>query len=342
MRRLLVALLLLLPAVPAHAHDNDPSVVARLDAVEPPLADGVVVEVRAGVADQLLLVNPTPTPVEVVGMDGRPFLRIGANGVEADVASPDWPLSNSPAGLASTPPPGRPAQWRLVSREHSWGWFDHRLHPASNLLTAGVRRARRVVRLADWSVPLRQGTTRALARGHVEYRPVLGAFRSRVTAVPDGVHAEALDGRVPGLFVTWRGTGTLTLAGIDGEPFARFSRDGVDVNEASATWQDDQRLRGHSLTVVAQGPRWRHVSDTPSLTWLDRRLAYAPGVPPDDAIDRETTLVEWSVGGIRGETVWVPNAPAKRRDGHALVWLGAAAVVAGAALVALRRTQGRR
>jgi hypothetical protein len=336
--------LAVLPVLPARAHTSDPTIVARIDAVEPPLP-GVTVEVRTGVADQLLLVNTTDTPVEVLGTNGRPFLRIAKDEVTADVSSPDWVPSNSPLGQGS--PVSGPPDWRVVAKGGSWGWFDHRMHAVPRPLTPELVAARRVVRLADWTVPLRQGATRATVRGHVEYRPVLGAFRSRVTSTPDGLTVDVLDGRVPGLFARWTGRGTLTLRGIAGEPFARFGP-AVEVNEASETWQESQRLQGKPTTGVVDPatPRWSRRDET--LTWLDRRLAYAPGVVPDDIADRETTLVEWDVAGdvegrevhVRGTTTWVPSDPPKRRDTRALWLLGAVAVVVAAGLVVLRRTQG--
>jgi hypothetical protein len=335
-----------LPVLPARAHTSDPTIVARIDVVEPPLP-GVTVEVRTGVADQLLLVNTTDTPVEVLGTGGRPFLRIAKDGVSADIASPDWLPSNSPTGQGS--PMSESPDWRLVAKGGSWGWFDHRMHAVPRPLTPDLVAARRVVRLADWSVPLRQGTTRATVRGHVEYRPVLGAFRSRVTSKPDGLTVDVLDGRVPGLFARWAGGGTLTLRGIAGEPFARFGP-AVEVNDASETWQESQRLQGKETTGVVDGSAtfWRRTGET--LTWLDRRLAYAPGVVPDDVVDRETTLVEWDVAGdvdgrevhVRGTTTWVPSNPPKRHDTRAVWLLGAVTVVVAGALVVLRRTQVRR
>jgi hypothetical protein len=336
-------------ALPAAAHQGDPNVFTRIDAVTPELP-GVTVEVRSGVADQLLVVNTTPTPVEVLDASGRTFLRIGPDDVEADYAEPDWYTSNSPLGAARTPAPGGKPDWRVVARGNAWGWFDHRLHERP--FTAPPA-ARTVTRLAEWSVPLRHNGSRVTVRGHVEYRPVVGSFRTAVAKVPDGVTLDALDGRVPGLFLQWRGPGTLTVRGIEGEPFARFTSNGVEVNDASATWQDDQRLRGTAPAVPADPvtPRWRKAQAAPSLTWLDRRLSYAPGVPPADALRsvRPTTLVEWDlpadVDGVparlQGTTSWIPNATGARDDGGT-PWLPVvlvAFVVVVAAAVLRRRAE---
>ncbi|HEX8002141.1 MAG TPA: hypothetical protein VF519_05550 [Mycobacteriales bacterium] len=344
-------------AAPVAAHQTHPTIYARIDRVEPPL-DDVVVEVRAGIADQLLVLNATATPVEVLGRDGRPFLRIAKDGVEADVASADWRASLTP--FPRPPAPVATPRWVRVSDGGAWAWFDHRLHESDRDLTPELRRSRTTVRLADWAVPLRQGGTAHTVRGHVEYRPVTGQFRSRVTAAPDGARVDVLDGRVPGVFLRWRGSGTLVVTGIDGAPFARLSRAGAEVNERSATWRDDRALRGQAVEPVepldpapGDGPRWTKVAAEPSLTWLDRRLAYTPGVPPDAVLRRTepTTMVEWDlpaeVAGkpatISGETTWHPTGDARGGAGRTAAVAGTAAVAAAAGVIAFTlRARGRR
>jgi hypothetical protein len=357
-RRAVVAALLVattVPAAPAHAHQNDPTIVTRIDAVTPPQPH-MTIEVRAGVADQLLVVNATGRPMTVLATGGEPFLRIGPDTVQANVASPDWYLSNSPFGAARVPPTATPdakPDWRTVAKGHSWGWFDHRMHATDRPLTPALRRSRTPVRLAEWSVPFRHASGSGAILGHVEYRPLLGAFRTRVERAPADVKADVLDGRVPGLFLRWQGAGTLVVRGIEGEPFARLTPQGTEVNDASPTWQDDQRLRGAAppaTTVDPRGvPRWRRIAAKPTLTWLDRRLAYAPGFPPDDVASdpHPTTLVEWDVPveiageveHLRGTTTWQPNDAGG--GGHATHLAIAAAVVAAlagvAGLLVLRR-----
>jgi hypothetical protein len=346
------------PAVPAAAHTTDPTIVTRIDAVTPPLP-GVTVEVRAGAADQLLVVNTTAQPVEVVATGGEPFLRIGPDVVAANLDSPDWYRANSPQGAARVPATakaGAKPRWATVARGASWGWFDHRLHDTERSLTPELRGVRRTVRLAGWTVPLRHGGAAVTVSGHVEYRPVLGSFRTVVTDRPRGVEVDALDGRVPGLFLRWDGKGALVVRGIAREPFARLTTNGAEVNDASPTWQEDQRLRGVAPPGVpvdaGATPAWRRTGTSPQLTWLDRRLAYAPGFPPDDVAraGTETTLVEWSVdvdaagvaGQVRGTTTWVPSGVQEGRDTRrrwtVVVFAGAALAVV---LVVLRRRSAR-
>jgi len=331
------------PAVPAYAHGSDPTVVARIDEVAPPV-DGVVVQVRAGVADQLLVVNDTDAPVEVLDSDGNEFIKVFRDHVEANVRSAAWQTSLQPLppfDVKTFPPGARgTVPWVTVARHGSWGWFDHRMHDTDRTeLTAQMRAARTPVRIADWTVPLRHRGRTHLVKGHVEHRPVVGAFRTRVVSKPEGVDVDVLDGRVPGLFVRWKGSGTLLVKGVDGTPFARFHDSSVEVDEASTTWREDRALRGENPPLRAE-PHWAERPGESSLTWLDRRLAYMPGVPPDDVArsTKPTTMVEWDVpveidgraATISGETTWHPALAGEGGSSRAGL---AAAVAAGAAAV---------
>ncbi len=355
-RRVFAAAALLAPALTthAHAHSGDPNVFTRIDAITPELP-GVTVEIRAGVADQLLVLNTTPTPVEVLDPTGTPFLRITDENVEANYSSADWYLSNSPLGRAQAPKTTKHDDWRVVARTGSWGWFDHRLHDRARPLTPQLKAATTTVRLAEWTIPLRYGGRAVTVAGHVEYRPVLGAFRTNAEHTPRNVTADVLDGRVPGLFVTWQGSSTLVVTGTGGEPFARFTPRGVEVNEASETWHEDQRLRGTAVTTVTENaatPRWRMQAATPQLTWLDRRLAYAPGVPPDQALRarEDTTVVEWAVpvtvdgtnDAITGTTTWHPATTGDPKTSRLPYAVAGATVLLLGTLLGVRKRVARR
>lgn len=338
-RHLLVAFLVATSlAVPADAHLGDPNAFSIVDAIEPELP-GVTVEVRVGVTDQLLVVNTTDAPVEVLDRAGRPFLRIGPTVVEADYSSADWYQTNSPLGLAEPPKASDGPQWRVVARGSSWGWFDHRLHEESYV---PPKDPTRTARLADWTIPLRHKGSAVAVRGHLEYRPVAGTFRTRLAKIPGTMSFQTFDGRVPGIFLGWSEPESLTVYGIEGEPFVRFSDKGVERNEASPTHQDDLRLRGDQPTGVVDvaAPRWKVVAPRGPVSWLDRRLAYAPGVPPPDVLRsrRETVMVEWDIpvdiGGVRdtvqGVTEWVPI---NRRERDGIGWWSLAASATGIGIV---------
>lgn len=346
LRRVLIAALSLplLLAAPAHAHEADPRIVTVVDEIAPALPEGVVVQAEAGISAQLVAQNPTATVLEVLGTGDRPFLRISRAGVLADVASPDFFTTSNPNGAAPESATTAAPRWVRISAGDSWGWYDHRLHPEALPAPAD---SRRVARLADFTVPLRLGETATSVRGHVEFRPLLGAFSVTARPGPAGVTVQALPGRLPGLFVSNPQRTPLTVLGRDGEPFVRFSARGVEVNERSRTHVEDRAARGLDAGTPGPDPLFRLV--TPggtSYTWLDARLRYPQDLPPDPVLRASTPTVvqDWTVpvqlagaeAAFSGQITWVPEAgagPVTQEDGSADRHLLPYALAAGAALV---------
>jgi hypothetical protein len=347
----LAALGLLLLAAPSRAHGTDPGIVSVVDAVTPPLPRAVVVQVETNVAAQVVVDNPTALPLEVLAPTGEVFLRISRAGVIANLGSPEFAATSSPAGAA--PRSRGPDRFVRVSGGSSWGWYDHRLHPAR--LRAPVDG--RATRLGAFEVPLRYGGVPTTLRGHLEYRPVRGAFEAAVRSVPPGLAVSVLQGRLPGLFVTARVP--LTVLGRDGEPFLRSDGRALQVNTASRTYVEDREARGLTAAPPGVTPRWQPVGGA-SYTWLDGRLGYPLAEPPASVLarSRPTTVLAWRVpvveGGstllLTGDLRWVPAGDRSRSVGHsarpalaqAAAALGAASVLAGIAVVVRRRRPGAR
>lgn len=348
------AVLALLVAIPADAHQADPRISTVLDAVTPGLPPGVVIQVRTSIAEELVAQNTTTTPLLILGEDDRPFLRITATGVEADFAKRDWYRSNSPFDSATIPLsayPGAPARWRRVSTGDSWGWFDHRLHPAQLSVPGDPKRR---TRLGDWQVSVEYGTTHAVVRGHLEVAPVLGAFAVTADPAPHGLVVSALAGRLPGLFLTDPGGLPVVVSGLDGKPFLRLDAHGVEVDEGSPSWAEDRKARGETAPVVTTRPRWRRLASTPTMTWLDTRLGFGADQPPDPS--RTADLKRWQVPitvqgrptALTGLIRWVAadsagRAPQRAGSARAFAAVGVVmlAVAAAAAVSAVRRLRGR-
>jgi hypothetical protein len=318
-RALLLALLVAAaaPAVPAHAHSYaDPALRTLLDGVQPALPPAVVVDVQPGVRDALVLANPTAVPLEVVGTDGAPFLRLSRDGVLADVASPDWYTTAVPEGSPPLPPyaaPGAPPRWVRVSAGSTWSEFDPRLRPDVRV-PAAVRVAGRSRVVATWSVPLRYGGQPARAEGHVLFAPVRGGLVVAVTGSPTGVTATALQGELPGLFLRAEPGRRVEVAGSDGGPFLRMAGGRVEVAQGSPSWRADRAARGEQVS----GSGWRQVGTGSSYTWLDPRLRYPHDEPPEAEVARQVVVQRWAVpvtvdgtpGRLTGTVTWVPRAQA--------------------------------
>ncbi len=257
-----------------------------------PAVEGIHVEVGTSVTTQLIVANDTDETLEVLDDTGQPFLRVGPEGVDANLAAPAWYLTNQPFG-GEVPREGvgtdAPARWAHVSTQRSWGWFDHRLHPTA---IAGVLEEDR---RPTFEVPMRLGDRALVVRGHLEARTTVQRFTAALRAVPDaasGLVVQLLQGRAPGLFVRYEGPGTVVVQGADGEPFVRLGPAGAEVNRRSPTWLYAAQARGEDLAGVdvdpAGEPEWAPVAPTPSYAWLDPRTLI------EEAGDEPVTL-DWVV-----------------------------------------------
>ena len=314
----LLGVALLAAAGPAAAHEADPRIVTTLDAVEPVLPPEVVVQVQAGIAAQLVASNPTATVLEVVGSDGRPFLRLSSAGVLADVGAAEFFSTSSPTAAVPRGVGDPEPRWVRISSGTSWGWYDHRLHPAEQSAPADPSRP---AELGEFEVPLRYGTSAVTARGSVRFRPLLGSFLVSADPAPTGLSVQALPGRLPGLFLTADPGVDATVLGRGGEPFLRFTDAGVEVNERSRTHVEDRAARGETAGTPSTEPAFRLVSPgARSYTWLDVRLRYPEDLPPEPALraDGPTRLQRWEVPvlvadrplAVTGAISWVPEAEA--------------------------------
>jgi hypothetical protein len=309
-----------------------------LERVDPEIA-GLTVQVAVSVTAQIIVENRTPEVLEVLDDTGTPFMRIGPGGVEGDFASPFWISVNSPNGVPV--PPGRPAatpQWRRVSAEPSWGWFDHRMHPGSGGVVAG-----------PWTLPMRLGTQSVIVHGRAEPFAERGAFvpilRSDARAA-EGVVVAVLPGRIPGVYLVNDGPDVVTVIGRDGKPFARIGPDGVEVDRANPTWIADRKAQGRILESLGQ-TGWERIDDKPALAWIEDRGLYAEDEPPahvrgaTEPVDIHEWRVPIEVAGERitleAVTQWVPFvAAAVPSDASSFPWAPVVAVAAAVALLLAR------
>lgn len=363
-RALLLAALLLIvtgwPAAPAQAHEADPRIQRVLDGSAPALPESIVIQAVAGIAAQLVASNPTATVLEVLGTDGRAFLRLSSAGVLADVTSADFLATSNPNGAVPARAASATPRWVQLSAGSSWGWYDHRLHPAQVQLPADQQRA---ARLAEFSVPLRYGDRPVSLRGHLQLEPLLGAYTVAADPAPKGLVLQALPGKLPGLFLSDPQGVPVQVLGRDGEPFLRVSDRGVEVNVRSRTHVEDRQARGLAVAPPARTPEFALVAPgATSYSWLDTRLAYPAELPGQQVLQAGTPTVlrTWTVpalvGGaatsFTGAVSWVPapvaaaqvRSPDARtgRSGRwpAALWAAGAALVLGGA--ALARARGRR
>ncbi len=286
----------------AAAHVSDPTIVTVVDGFSPELP-GVGVEVAESVTPELVVTNPNPTELTVFGDYGEAFLRIGAQGVFANLGSPTWYLTNSPTAVASVPPTATPSaapSWAQVSTQPTWGWFEHRMHVGTEVLSQRVPSRPTVIK--RWTVPLRYGAQDATVHGRVLRRPLTGGYSAgvrRVTPSVAGLAVQVAPGAVPAVFVDYRGSAPIVVLGPEREPFLRVGPDGVEANLHSPLWIDNLRTRdqevGGLLADPTAPPSWSRVSAEPTIAWLDPRgLVDRPGGTGSNQARR------WSVPVLAG------------------------------------------
>jgi hypothetical protein len=351
-----VALGIGLTTVPAWAHGDDPTLVVLLTEVRPALPPDVLVQVRTGYSEQMVVANPTDTALTVLDPDGVPFLQVSSAGVFGNLTARYLHATANPpdipSQIAAQAQSGAEPRWVPLSQGDSWGWFERRLHPLdpdrARPVAVGDVSQRQV--LASWQVDMRYGDDPVTAVGVLERRPITGTFRATVDAAADPrddqLGVTIGQGPVPAIQLQVPPDRTATVGGSDGVPFLRIDPAGIVVNPASVHYQDNPQF--HSFPAGPDG--WLRIADTPPVTWLDSRLRYPADRPPDDVAAGEDVvpLGRWSIpmtvdGAQRtltGGIEWVPSAVAAAMAHTPTSDFPWARLALGASLVALLAALG--
>ena len=177
-------------------------------------------------------------------------------------------------------------------------------------------------------------------------------FESIVTAVEGapGVKASILGGDDRVLIVN-TGAETVTVAGYDGEPYARVRADGtVEVNRRSpATYLNDDRYGEVQVPAEASKdaePRWEVVGRNGRFEFHDHRMHWMSRTRPPQVRDESerTRIFDWTVplrvgertAAIRG-TLWWRGTGEGGAPVAAFVGLGVFALLGAVAVVVVRR-----
>jgi hypothetical protein len=174
----------------------------------------------------------------------------------------------------------------------------------------------------------------AVAEAHGPVAPIATSYLARLSAVPAGLDAKVVDGD---LRLWLRVVPSLTVVVLDyrGAPYLRFSRLGVDVNQASAMYylnQTPAETPPSNLGPTTR-PQWVRVSSGHDYGWHDGRLnalaatALAPGT---EYVGRWTipVRIDGRLSAISGG-LWHANDPS-------IVWFWPILVLLGCVLAARR------
>lgn len=329
-------------SLPAEAHSGDLLAKPIFERIDPAIP-GLEVQVVYTANYQFLVTNPTPTELVVVASTGEPFIRIGPDGAFGNFNSPSWYNSNVPDGLLPNQIPKRAKpganvepDWARVSKDPSWGWYDHRLHPVERYLQKEVLESTEPVNLGPWDVPVRYGEQEAKIKGRFEYKPQLGTYEAILrsdTNPAEGVTVQVVSAQVPALYLQNTSPQSVTVLGAEGEPFVRIGPE-VEVNLHSPSYiQMQQAISKTAASAEDVGkveadaqspPNWQHVQKSPQWRWLEFRAAPPPGDPPKELAQRQdpTTVKTWKVPVLIGDnrievtgiTRFVPIANVRERS----------------------------
>ncbi|MEP7112021.1 MAG: hypothetical protein ABI862_02040 [Ilumatobacteraceae bacterium] len=129
----LLGVMVLGPAQPAFAHGGNGGASSdyRIE-VTGFEGDASGVEVRpVELGNRMEIVRTTAKEVEIVGYDGDPYIRLGADGVFENFNSPSHYTNLDRFARTPTPPTATPSaepNWVKLSDGNSVRWHDHRTH----------------------------------------------------------------------------------------------------------------------------------------------------------------------------------------------------------------------
>ncbi len=124
----------------------------------------------------------------------------------------------------------------------------------------------------------------ATASAHGPIDPAASSYRARIEQLPAGMQAQVIDGDLR-MWLRVDPSRTVVVLDYQGAPYLRFSRGGVQVNEASAMYYLNQvppQIPPTNLGPQTR-PQWHRVSSGHAYGWHDGRLhalaatALAPG-----------------------------------------------------------------
>jgi hypothetical protein len=128
------------------------------------IADRVSVRLLPGRVPGLLVANSGPVPLLILGTESEPFLRIGPQGVEANVISPTWRASGRGGGGANSTDAAATPRWQRVSTAARYSWLETR-----------AAQSEQRERHRSWSVPVRIAGESLLITGETTWRSNDGA-----------------------------------------------------------------------------------------------------------------------------------------------------------------------
>ncbi|GAC1373206.1 MAG: hypothetical protein NVSMB32_16820 [Actinomycetota bacterium] len=165
--------LLLVIALPAHAHTTGPQLITHLDGTSPP-TPGVTLKVLSTGSAPYVTVNVSGQHAfEIFGLLGEHFIRIGPEGASLNRRSPSLYLTKDPTKKPLTPPStvDPVPDWNQVSDQATYSYYETRAewpHIGPPVEARALGRSTTVYRFA---IPASQDGQLVSITGHVSWVP---------------------------------------------------------------------------------------------------------------------------------------------------------------------------
>lgn len=170
---LLSLLVLLLVPARALAHEGNPNYRSVINTVTPPVK-GLTLNVL-NLDDRLQLVNNTGQTVVVKDYNGKPYVRVLADGsVEQNQNSVATYINDDRSGGGAIPKgvdQNGPPIWKLIDRSGRFEWHDHRIHYMGTGRPAAIKNPKIKTKAFDWKVPISVGARSAVIQGSLYWVP---------------------------------------------------------------------------------------------------------------------------------------------------------------------------
>lgn len=287
--------MLVMLSLSSHAHVNhDESYRPVLDKL-PKELEGITVQLTDTLAPQLLLENRSTAAITILGQDGKPFLRISRNSVDANTRHAEWLKTYLPGGLPGRKPEaGNSPLWKQVKASNSWGWFDSRLKPTQ------------VNADSSWHVPVLVGDKPTKISGRFAPAQQNGYWQAKwisKPALPEGISVTLIPGQPYGIMLSNQTSAVVTVLDQDGQPFIRISKTGTEASLKSALWRETAAQQGLRNVARRDNP-WQLISKTPRYTWIEPRTrgkqASKKPLPWQIQLRVDTQLIT-----LKGESRWL-------------------------------------
>ena len=184
MRRLIVAVLLLLACAPAATgHNGSPNFLAGSEGAQPEL-EGLSLQMLNR-DDRIELVNRSGEDVVILGYKDEPYARVKADGtVEVNTNSEAYYLNEDRFGTAEIPDtlPSEP-EWKELSKAGSFEWHDHRAHYMGKGRPPQVKDPDKRQKVFDWEVPMQAGGKPGSITGTLFWTPEADAASTGIYLV---------------------------------------------------------------------------------------------------------------------------------------------------------------